>query len=186
MKHVDATLSRKDSCFAWLSGAIKIRQSQLSERADLKGTMKGPSPAVSCPWCCWCQDFMVVAVAEGAGQKFVSTGKKDSPTAKKGLADFTSFAKFRRAPPRTGHTVYGDIGTYLKATLFTTFFQRCANISQDQVNSHLKKSGGRELALEHDFNVLYLRQSGSQDVPFTSTRHTSFVLCWPENALMYL
>ena len=26
---------------------------------------------------------MVVAVAEGAGQKFVSTGKKDSPAAKR-------------------------------------------------------------------------------------------------------
>ena len=36
---------------------------------------------------------MVIAVAEGAGQKLVATGKKDA----------------------TGHTVYGDIGTYLKA-----------------------------------------------------------------------
>eukprot|EP00405_Crypthecodinium_cohnii_P017464 CAMPEP_0206454906 /NCGR_PEP_ID=MMETSP0324_2-20121206/21424_1 /ASSEMBLY_ACC=CAM_ASM_000836 /TAXON_ID=2866 /ORGANISM="Crypthecodinium cohnii, Strain Seligo" /LENGTH=454 /DNA_ID=CAMNT_0053925485 /DNA_START=250 /DNA_END=1611 /DNA_ORIENTATION=- len=35
---------------------------------------------------------MVIAVAEGAGQKFVATGKKDS----------------------TGHTVYGDIGVHLK------------------------------------------------------------------------
>eukprot|EP00928_Gymnodinium_smaydae_P087196 TRINITY_DN71503_c0_g1_i1.p1 TRINITY_DN71503_c0_g1~~TRINITY_DN71503_c0_g1_i1.p1 ORF type:complete len:474 (+),score=103.57 TRINITY_DN71503_c0_g1_i1:202-1422(+) len=36
--------------------------------------------------------FMVIAVAEGAGQEFVATGEKDA----------------------TGHTKYGDIGVYLK------------------------------------------------------------------------
>ncbi|CAE7904270.1 PFK5 [Symbiodinium necroappetens] len=61
------------------------------------------------------KDFMVVAVAEGAGQKFVSTGKKDS----------------------TGHTVYGDIGTYLK----------------DQINSHLKKSGGRSFYIDPSYII---------------------------------
>ncbi|CAE7369386.1 PFK5 [Symbiodinium sp. CCMP2456] len=61
------------------------------------------------------KDFMVVAVAEGAGQKFVSTGKKDS----------------------TGHTVYGDIGTYLK----------------DQINAHLKKSGGRSFYIDPSYII---------------------------------
>ena len=36
--------------------------------------------------------WMVIAVAEGAGQEHVATGKKDS----------------------SGHTVYGDIGTFLR------------------------------------------------------------------------
>ncbi|CAE7238504.1 PFK5 [Symbiodinium sp. CCMP2592] len=61
------------------------------------------------------KDFMVVAVAEGAGQTFVSTGKKDS----------------------TGHTVYGDIGTYLK----------------DQINAHLKKSGGRSFYIDPSYII---------------------------------
>lgn len=53
---------------------------------------------------------MVIAVAEGAGQKFVATGKKDS------LATHIVFdCACRAKTPRTGHTVYGDIGTYLKA-----------------------------------------------------------------------
>ncbi|CAJ1448854.1 unnamed protein product [Effrenium voratum] len=39
--------------------------------------------------------YMVIAVAEGAGQEMVSTGKKDA----------------------TGHTVYGDIGVHLRDTL---------------------------------------------------------------------
>jgi len=51
------------------------------------------------------KDFMVIAVAEGAGQEHVATGQKDS----------------------TGHTVYGDIGTFMKK----------------EVNNHLKESGGR-------------------------------------------
>mmetsp|Transcript_72648 Transcript_72648/g.201457 ORF Transcript_72648/g.201457 Transcript_72648/m.201457 type:complete len:188 (+) Transcript_72648:2-565(+) len=38
------------------------------------------------------KNFMVIAVAEGAGQEHVSTGKKDS----------------------TGHTIYGDIGVFLR------------------------------------------------------------------------
>eukprot|EP00405_Crypthecodinium_cohnii_P018268 CAMPEP_0206447256 /NCGR_PEP_ID=MMETSP0324_2-20121206/16669_1 /ASSEMBLY_ACC=CAM_ASM_000836 /TAXON_ID=2866 /ORGANISM="Crypthecodinium cohnii, Strain Seligo" /LENGTH=475 /DNA_ID=CAMNT_0053915975 /DNA_START=105 /DNA_END=1532 /DNA_ORIENTATION=+ len=41
------------------------------------------------------QNFMVIAVAEGAGQEFVSTGKKDA----------------------TGHTIYGDIGTHLRDSI---------------------------------------------------------------------
>eukprot|EP01065_Artemidia_motanka_P046512 TRINITY_DN7070_c0_g2_i1.p1 TRINITY_DN7070_c0_g2~~TRINITY_DN7070_c0_g2_i1.p1 ORF type:complete len:531 (+),score=167.89 TRINITY_DN7070_c0_g2_i1:151-1593(+) len=47
---------------------------------------------------------MVIVVAEGAGQDIVSTGEKDS----------------------TGHTVYGDIGSFLKKT----------------INSHLGRPGG--------------------------------------------
>lgn len=61
------------------------------------------------------KDFMVIAVAEGAGQKFVATGKTDS----------------------TGHTVYGDIGTYLK----------------DSVNSHLKVSGGRSFYIDPSYII---------------------------------
>ncbi|CAJ1357117.1 unnamed protein product [Effrenium voratum] len=61
------------------------------------------------------KDFMVIAVAEGAGQKFVATGKKDS----------------------TGHTVYGDIGTYLK----------------DAVNSHLKSKGGRSFYIDPSYII---------------------------------
>merc|ERR1719399_1090620 len=38
------------------------------------------------------KEFMVIVVAEGAGQNYVATGKKDA----------------------TGHDVYGDIGTYLR------------------------------------------------------------------------
>eukprot|EP00419_Tripos_fusus_P020874 CAMPEP_0172760132 /NCGR_PEP_ID=MMETSP1074-20121228/169046_1 /TAXON_ID=2916 /ORGANISM="Ceratium fusus, Strain PA161109" /LENGTH=264 /DNA_ID=CAMNT_0013594053 /DNA_START=18 /DNA_END=812 /DNA_ORIENTATION=+ len=39
--------------------------------------------------------FMVIAVAEGAGQEFVSTGEKDA----------------------TGHTKYGDVGTFMRDNL---------------------------------------------------------------------
>ena len=35
-------------------------------------------PAMPSPLCRSLQDFMVIAVAEGAGQKFVATGKTDS------------------------------------------------------------------------------------------------------------
>jgi len=38
------------------------------------------------------KNFMLIAVAEGAGQEFVATGQKDA----------------------TGHTIYGDIGTHLR------------------------------------------------------------------------
>lgn len=59
MKHVDTTLARKEG--------EKHGCRSMPRRS-------GASARV--------QDFMVVAVAEGAGQKFVSTGKKDSPAAK--------------------------------------------------------------------------------------------------------
>jgi 6-phosphofructokinase 1 len=59
--------------------------------------------------------FMVIAVAEGAGQEWVATGKKDA----------------------TGHTVYGDIGTYLR----------------DQVNAHLKQSGGRSFYFDPSYII---------------------------------
>jgi len=61
------------------------------------------------------KDFMVIAVAEGAGEKFVSTGKKDA----------------------TGHTVYGDIGTYLK----------------NAVNAHLKDQGGRSFYIDPSYII---------------------------------
>jgi 6-phosphofructokinase 1 len=59
--------------------------------------------------------FMVIAVAEGAGQKFVATGQKDA----------------------TGHTVYGDIGVFLK----------------DAVNKHLKASGGRSFYIDPSYII---------------------------------
>ena len=58
---------------------------------------------------------MVIAMAEGAGQKLVATGKKDA----------------------TGHTVYGDIGTYLK----------------DSVNAHLKDKGGRSFYIDPSYII---------------------------------
>jgi len=51
------------------------------------------------------KNHMVIAVAEGAGQELVATGDQDS----------------------TGHTVYGDIGVYMR----------------DAVNKYLKEKGGR-------------------------------------------
>jgi len=59
--------------------------------------------------------FMVVVVAEGAGQELVATGKKDA----------------------TGHTVYGDIGTYLR----------------DAVNKHLKPKGGRSFYIDPSYII---------------------------------
>lgn len=59
--------------------------------------------------------FMVIAVAEGAGQDIVSTGKKDA----------------------TGHTVYGDIGTYLR----------------DDLNKYLKASGGRSFYIDPSYII---------------------------------
>lgn len=61
------------------------------------------------------KNFMVIAVAEGAGQDLVATGKTDS----------------------TGHTVYGDIGTFLR----------------DQVNSHLKPKGGRSFYIDPSYII---------------------------------
>ena len=56
---------------------------------------------------------MVIAVAEGAGQEHVATGQKDS----------------------TGHTIYGDIGIYLR----------------DRLNAHLKPSGGRTFYIDPSY-----------------------------------
>ena len=57
--------------------------------------------------------FMVIAVAEGAGQEHVATGEIDS----------------------TGHTIYGDIGTFLR----------------DRLNSHLKPLGGRTFYIDPSY-----------------------------------
>ncbi|CAK9059231.1 ATP-dependent 6-phosphofructokinase 5, partial [Durusdinium trenchii] len=59
--------------------------------------------------------YMVIAVAEGAGQEHVSTGEKDA----------------------TGHTVYGDIGVFLRDTL----------------NKHLKPSGGRTFYIDPSYII---------------------------------
>mmetsp|Transcript_73723 Transcript_73723/g.130157 ORF Transcript_73723/g.130157 Transcript_73723/m.130157 type:complete len:522 (-) Transcript_73723:380-1945(-) len=59
--------------------------------------------------------FMVIVVAEGAGQELVATGKKDA----------------------TGHTIYGDIGTYLR----------------DAVNKHLKPKGGRSFYIDPSYII---------------------------------
>merc|ERR1719277_1608055 len=61
------------------------------------------------------KNYMVIAVAEGAGQEFVSTGKKDA----------------------TGHTVYGDIGTFLR----------------DSINKHLKPTGGRSFYIDPSYII---------------------------------
>lgn len=61
------------------------------------------------------KDFMVIAVAEGAGQEHVATGEKDS----------------------TGHTIYGDIGTYLK----------------NEVNRYLKDKGGRSFYIDPSYII---------------------------------
>merc|ERR1719282_1981019 len=60
-------------------------------------------------------NYMVIAVAEGAGQDLVSTGKQDA----------------------TGHTVYGDIGTYLR----------------DEINKHLKPKGGRTFYIDPSYII---------------------------------
>merc|ERR1712032_83741 len=59
--------------------------------------------------------FCVVIVAEGAGQDLVSTGEKDS----------------------TGHTVYGDIGTFMR----------------DSVNTYLKDKGGRSFYIDPSYII---------------------------------
>lgn len=59
--------------------------------------------------------FMVIVVAEGAGQELVATGKKDA----------------------TGHTIYGDIGTYMR----------------DSVNKHLKPKGGRSFYIDPSYII---------------------------------
>mmetsp|Transcript_20291 Transcript_20291/g.48093 ORF Transcript_20291/g.48093 Transcript_20291/m.48093 type:complete len:415 (+) Transcript_20291:167-1411(+) len=69
--------------------------------------------------------YMVIAVAEGAGQELVSTGKQDD----------------------TGHTVYGDIGVFLKDTL----------------NKHLKASGGRTFYIDPSYII--------RSVPITPNDH---------------
>jgi len=61
------------------------------------------------------KNFMVIAVAEGAGQEFVATGKKDA----------------------TGHTVYGDIGEFLR----------------DSINDHLKDKGGRTFYINPSYII---------------------------------
>jgi 6-phosphofructokinase 1 len=58
---------------------------------------------------------MVIAVAEGACQDFVATGKRDA----------------------TGHTIYGDIGTFLR----------------DKVNEHLKPKGGRSFYIDPSYII---------------------------------
>jgi len=62
------------------------------------------------------KDHMVIAVAEGACQELCATGKTDS----------------------TGHTIYGDIGTFLR----------------DEVNSHLKAKGhGRSFYIDPSYII---------------------------------
>jgi len=61
------------------------------------------------------KDFMVIAVAEGAGQEWVATGEKDA----------------------TGHTVYGDVGVFLKSHL----------------NKYLKESGGRTFYIDPSYII---------------------------------
>mmetsp|Transcript_21238 Transcript_21238/g.49226 ORF Transcript_21238/g.49226 Transcript_21238/m.49226 type:complete len:532 (+) Transcript_21238:79-1674(+) len=71
------------------------------------------------------KDHCVVVVAEGAGQDLISTGEKDS----------------------TGHTKYGDIGTYLR----------------DKLNASLKASGGRTFYIEPSYII--------RSVPITPIDH---------------
>jgi len=59
--------------------------------------------------------YCVVIVAEGAGQEHVSTGEKDA----------------------TGHTVYGDIGTFLR----------------DKVNEYFKDKGGRSFYIDPSYII---------------------------------
>ena len=58
---------------------------------------------------------MVIVVAEGAGQRHVATGKKDA----------------------SGHTIYGDIGIYLRDTL----------------NAYLKPKGGRTFYIDPSYII---------------------------------
>jgi len=69
--------------------------------------------------------YMVIVVAEGAGQDLVATGEKDA----------------------TGHTVYGDIGVYLRDTL----------------NKHLKLQGGRTFYIDPSYII--------RSVPVTPNDH---------------
>jgi len=71
------------------------------------------------------KNFMVIAVAEGAGQEHVSTGKADA----------------------TGHTVYGDIGVFLKGVL----------------NKHLKASGWRTFYIDPSYII--------RSVPISANDH---------------
>ena len=58
---------------------------------------------------------MVIVVAEGAGQEFVATGQTDA----------------------TGHTVYGDIGTFMR----------------DELNKYLKPKGGRTFYIDPSYII---------------------------------
>merc|ERR1711937_720678 len=58
---------------------------------------------------------MIIVVAEGAMQDYVATGKTDA----------------------TGHTVYGDIGVYLRDTL----------------NKYLKSKGGRTFYIDPSYII---------------------------------
>lgn len=68
---------------------------------------------------------MVIVVAEGAGQRHVSTGKKDA----------------------SGHTVYGDVGVFLRDTL----------------NKYLKAKGGRTFYIDPSYII--------RSVPITPNDH---------------
>lgn len=61
------------------------------------------------------KNHAVVVVAEGAGQEHVATGKRDA----------------------TGHTVYGDIGTWLR----------------DRINEHMKPKGGRSFYIDPSYII---------------------------------
>jgi 6-phosphofructokinase 1 len=61
------------------------------------------------------KNYAVVVVAEGAGQEHVATGEKDS----------------------TGHTKYGDIGTFLR----------------DKINAHFKPLGGRSFYIDPSYII---------------------------------
>lgn len=61
------------------------------------------------------KNHAVVVVVEGAGQEHVATGKRDA----------------------TGHTVYGDIGTWLR----------------DKINEHMKPKGGRSFYIDPSYII---------------------------------
>ena len=71
--------------------------------------------------------YMVIAVAEGAGQELVSTGKQDD----------------------TGHTVYGDIGVFLKDTLNKHLIPSCIYFEPTAPSSIISVVHSR-LILWHD------------------------------------
>lgn len=71
------------------------------------------------------KNYVVIAVAEGAGQDYVTTGQRDA----------------------TGHTVYGDIGIFLK----------------DKLNAHLKPSRGRCFYIDPSYII--------RSVPITPNDH---------------